>query len=163
MFRETHDPVPGSNPPLFSHPAQSFITAAVRPHQEAARALPGFFGMTSTDRNAFGAVAMPERSLPQRPGQIEWNLEYARAGQIFDFPDTREQVRLTQPFCLKAYRRPIATGGVMLLQAGHCLDPRPRAPLGRDPARLRGPDRQGAVPGAGRSGGIARGEPAPTK
>ncbi len=72
--------------------------------------------MTSTDRNSFGAVAMPERSLPQRPGQIEWNLEYARAGQIFDFPDTREQVRLTQPFCLKAYRRPIATGGVMLLK-----------------------------------------------
>jgi methyl-accepting chemotaxis protein len=116
MFRETHDLIPGSNPPLYTHPGQIFITAAARPHQEAARQLPGFFGMTCTDRNAFGAVAMPERSLAQRPGEIEWNLEHARAGQIFDFPDTREQVRMTQPFCLKAYRRLIATGGVMLLK-----------------------------------------------
>jgi len=116
MFDETYTPVAGSNPPLFTHPVQPFITAAARPWQEKARALPGFFGMTCTDRNAFGAVAMPERSLPQRPGEIEWNLEYARAGQMFNFPDTREQCRTTQPFCLKAYRRPIATGGVMLLK-----------------------------------------------
>ncbi|MBO9671713.1 MAG: chemotaxis protein [Sphingobium sp.] len=116
MLRNTYDLIPGSNPPLHAHPAQAFVTEAARPHQEAARKLPGFFGMTCTDRNSFGAVAMPERSLAQRPGEIEWNLEYARAGQIFDFPDTREQVGLTQPFCLKAYRRPIATGGVMLLK-----------------------------------------------
>ena len=116
MLRETHDLIPGSNPPLYAHPMQRFITEAARPHQEAARQLPGFFGMTCTDRNAFGAVAMPERSLTQRPGEIEWNLEYARAGQIFDFPDTRDQVKLTQPFCLKAYRRPVATGGAMLLK-----------------------------------------------
>ena len=116
MFRDTHDLIPGSNPPLYKHPIQPAITEAARPHQEAARKLPGFFGMTCTDRHSFGAVAMPERSLAQRPGEIEWNLEYARAGQIFDFPDTREQTRMTQPFCLKAYRRPIATGGVMLLK-----------------------------------------------
>ena len=116
MFSDNYDLIPASNPPLHTHPAQKFITEAARPHQEAARQLPGFFGMTCTDRNAYGAVAMPERSLAQRPGEIEWNLEYARAGQIFDFPDTREQVKMTQPFCLKAYRRPIATGGVMLLK-----------------------------------------------
>jgi methyl-accepting chemotaxis protein len=117
MFSEDYAPVPGSEPPLFTHPAQPFITAAARPWQEKARALPGFFGMTCTDRNAYGAVAMPERSLPQRPGETEWNLEYSRAGQIYNFQDTRDQVKLTQPFCLKAYRRPIATtGGVMLLK-----------------------------------------------
>jgi len=116
MFDESYAPVRDSNPPLFTHPVQPIITRAARPWQEKARDLPGFFGMTCTDRNAFGAVAMPERSLPQRPGEIEWNLEYARAGQIFNFPDTREQCRTTQPFCLKAYRRPIATGGVMLLK-----------------------------------------------
>lgn len=116
MFEERYAPVPESDPPLFTHPAQPFVTRAARPWQERARALPGFFGMTCTDRNAFGAVAMPERSLAQRAGEIEWNLEYARAGQMFNFADTREQCRLTQPFCLKAYRRPIATGGVMLLK-----------------------------------------------
>jgi methyl-accepting chemotaxis protein len=116
MFGEYYAPIPGSDPPLFAHPIQNVITRAARPWQEQARSLPGFFGMTCTDRNAFGAVAMPERSLPQRPGETEWNLEHARAGQIFDFPDTREQVLLTQPFCLKAYRRPVATGGVVLLK-----------------------------------------------
>jgi len=116
MFSDNYDPVPRSNPPLFTHAAQAIVTRAARPWQERARTLPGFFGMSCTDRNAFGAVAMPERSLAQRHGQTDWNLEYARAGQIFDFQDTREQCRLTQPFCLKAYRRPIATGGVMLLK-----------------------------------------------
>jgi len=116
MMSETYPPVPGSNPPLFAHPIQPFITRAARPHQEAARTLPGFFGMTCTDRNAYGAVAMPERSLAQRPGQIDWNLEYARAGQMFDYADTRAQAKLTQSFCLKAYRRPMATGGVKLLK-----------------------------------------------
>ena len=116
VLGDGYEPVRDSNPPLFSHPAQALVTAAARPWQEKARALPGFFGMTCTDRNAFGAVAMPERSLPQRPGQTEWNLENARAGQMFDFHDTREHARMTQPFCLKAYRRPIATGGIMLLK-----------------------------------------------
>ena len=116
MFRDHYEPVPDSDPPLFAHPIQPFITKAARVWQERARELPGFFGMTCTDRNAFGAVAMPERSLPQRPGQTDWNLEYSRAGQIFNFQDTREQARMTQPFCLKAYRRPVATGGVMLLK-----------------------------------------------
>jgi methyl-accepting chemotaxis protein len=116
VLSDKYEPVQGSNPPLFSHPVQALMTKAARPWQERARALPGFFGLTFTDRNAFGAVAMPERSLPQRPGEIDWNLENSRAGQIFNFQDTREQSRMTQPFCLKAYRRPIATGGVMLLK-----------------------------------------------
>ncbi|BAK65154.1 putative methyl-accepting chemotaxis protein [Sphingobium sp. SYK-6] len=116
MLSDHYEPVPGSDPPLYAHPAQPIITRAARPWQEKARSLPGFFGMSCTDRNAFGAVAMPERSLPQRPGEIDWNLEYSRAGQIFNFSDTRDQCQMTQPFCLKAYRRPVATGGVMLLK-----------------------------------------------
>ena len=35
---------------------------------------------------------------------------------MFDFPDTREQCRITQPFCIKAYRRPTAEGQVVLLK-----------------------------------------------
>jgi methyl-accepting chemotaxis protein len=116
MVSDDYEPLRDSDPPLFTHPVQQIITRAARPWQEQARALPGFFGMTCTDRNAYGAVAMPERSLPQRPGETDWNLEYARAGQMFNFQDTRDQAKLTQPFALKAYRRPIATGGVMLLK-----------------------------------------------
>ena len=72
--------------------------------------------MTFTDRNAFGAVAMPERAHAQRPGQDDWNAEHARQGMIFEFQDTREQCRTTQPFCIKAYRRQVAGGGVVLLK-----------------------------------------------
>jgi methyl-accepting chemotaxis protein len=116
LFSEHYAQVPGTNPPLFSHPAQRVIESAARPHQEKARAHEGFFGMTFSDRNAFGAVAMPERAHPQRRDDDAWNAEYARQGMIFDFPETREQCRTTEPFLLKAYRRRLADGGVVLLK-----------------------------------------------
>ncbi|WP_336958218.1 methyl-accepting chemotaxis protein [Sphingobium aquiterrae] len=116
LFSDHYQPIPGTNPPQFAHPAQPFITPAARPHQEAARALTGFFGMTFTDRNAFGAVAMPERSQTQRPGEDAWNAEHSRAGLVFDDATTREQCRTMRPFMLKAYRRPLAGGGVVLLK-----------------------------------------------
>jgi methyl-accepting chemotaxis protein len=116
LFSDHYAPIPGTDPVLYTHPVQPFITPAARPHQEEARGFPGFFGMTFTDRNAFGAVAMPERSNAQRPGEDAWNAEYARAGLVFDFADTIEQCRTTEPFCLKAYRRQVAGGGVVLLK-----------------------------------------------
>lgn len=116
ILSDRYTPVPGSNPPLFTHPAQALLTRLARPHQERARQLRGFFGMSFTDRNSFGAVAMPERSLPQRPDDPAWNQEYSRAGLIYTFPETRTQVRTETPFCLKAYRRPVTQGGVILLK-----------------------------------------------
>ena len=116
IFGETYAPVEGSDPALFTHPVMGVLTRLARPHQEAARALPGFFGMSLTDRNCFGAVAMPERSKPQRAGDRAWNAEFSRAGMFFNLPDTAEQVKITAPFCLKAYRRPLANGGVVLLK-----------------------------------------------
>jgi methyl-accepting chemotaxis protein len=116
VMSERYAPVEGTDPPLFTHPVMTALTALARPHQEAARALPGFFGMSFTDRNCFGAVAMPERSQPQRPGDRAWNAEHSRNGVFFHFPETAVQVRITQPFCLKAYRRPVEGGGVVLLK-----------------------------------------------
>ena len=72
--------------------------------------------MTFTDRNGFGAVAMPERAHPQRPGDDDWNAEHSRQGLIFDFPETQAQCKITDPFCLKAYRRATAGGDVVLLK-----------------------------------------------
>ena len=116
ILSDAYSPVEGSDPPLFTHPAMALITTLARPHQEAARKFRGFFGMSFTDRRCFGAVAMPERSLPQRSGQRAWNEEHSRAGLFFHFPDTAQQVKITKPFCLKAYRRPLADGGVVLLK-----------------------------------------------
>lgn len=116
VLSDNYSPVPGSDPPTFTHPAQALLTRLARPHQERARQLPGFFGMSFTDRNCFGAVAMPERSLPQRYGDRAWNAEYSRAGLIYTYPETKIQVRTETPFCLKAYRRPLTNGGVVLLK-----------------------------------------------
>src|SRR3569623_3256686 len=116
LFSEDYAQIPGSNPPLFTHPVQRVILPAARAYQENARGYDGFFGMTFTDRIVFGAVAMPERAHPQRPGDDAWNAEHSRQGLIFDFPDTREQCTITEPFCLKAYRRSTASGGVLLLK-----------------------------------------------
>jgi len=116
LFSETYMPIPETQPVQYSHPVQPVLIPAARAQQERARAFPGLFGMTFTDRNSFGAVAMPERSHPQRSGDDNWNFEYSRQGLIFDFPDTREQCRITQPFCIKAYRRLNAAGEVILLK-----------------------------------------------
>ena len=116
IFSDYYAPVHGTNPPLFTHPVQAAMLPAARAAQEKARGFAGLFGMTFTDRNAFGAVAMPERAQPQRPGDINWNLEHSRQGVMFDFPDTREQAKITQPFCIKAYRRLTAEGEVILLK-----------------------------------------------
>jgi methyl-accepting chemotaxis protein len=116
IFSDHYAPIPGSDPILYTHPVQRLMIPVARIEQEKARSFKGLFGMTFTDRNAFGAVAMPERAQPQRPGNISWNLEYSRQGAIFDFPDTREQSRVTQPFFIKAYRRLTANGDVVLLK-----------------------------------------------
>jgi methyl-accepting chemotaxis protein len=116
VLSQDYTPVIGSDPPLFTHTAMALLTRLARPHQERARTLPGFFGMSFTDRNCFGAVAMPERSQRQRPGEVVWNCEHARAGMFFNFPETATQVRTETPFCLKAYRRPVTGGGVILLK-----------------------------------------------
>jgi methyl-accepting chemotaxis protein len=116
VFSDHPMPISGTNPPQYSHAVQDVMLPAARAQQDKARAFAGLFGMTFTDRNAFGAIAMPERAYPQRPGDDKWNAEYSRQGLIFDFPDTREQCRITQPFCIKAYRRLTAAGDVILLK-----------------------------------------------
>lgn len=116
LFSEDYALVAGSSPAQYTHPVQRFIIPAARPHQEAARRHKGFFGMTFTDRNGYGAVAMPERAHPQQAGDDAWNAEHSRQGLIFDFPETQAQCKITDPFCLKAYRRATADGGVLLLK-----------------------------------------------
>ena len=113
---EHYRPIPGSDPAQFDHPIVSSLVAAIRPHQEEARKLTGFFGMTMTDRNTYGAVQMPERSQPRRHDDPVWNSEYSRNLQFFDYEDQRVQCKTTQPFLIKAYRRPVAGKGVMLLK-----------------------------------------------
>ncbi|MDO7835691.1 methyl-accepting chemotaxis protein [Sphingobium sp. HBC34] len=116
IFNEHYVPIAGANPPLFTHPVQDVMLPAARAAQEKARAFSGLFGMTFTDRNAFGAVAMPERAQPQRPGNINWNLEYSRQGLIFEGDDTRSECLTVKPFRIKAYRRLTADGEVILLK-----------------------------------------------
>ncbi|MFZ2995439.1 methyl-accepting chemotaxis protein [Sphingobium sp.] len=116
LFSEDYAPIPGTSPPQYSHPVQAAMLPTARARQELARQYSGLFGMTFTDRNAYGAIAMPERAQPQRPGDDVWNAEHSRQGLIFDFPDTRAQAKTTQPFCIKAYRRLTADGTVILLK-----------------------------------------------
>jgi methyl-accepting chemotaxis protein len=116
LFDMTYTPVPGSDPPCFDHPAVPFFTAAARPHQEAAaRTLPGLFGLSLSDRGCFSAVQMPERSQPRRDDP-QWNAEWSRVGRIFDDPVQQRECRTTQPFRIKAYRRRLASGEVLLLK-----------------------------------------------
>ena len=115
LFSEQYQPIAGTDPVQYDHPATARLVAAARPFQDRARTLPGFFGMTLTDRNTFGAVQMPERSQPRRD-DAAWNAEYSRHQIFFDYEDQRIQCRMSKPFWLKAYRRPVTGGGVRLLK-----------------------------------------------
>ncbi|HEX8447169.1 MAG TPA: methyl-accepting chemotaxis protein [Sphingomonas sp.] len=115
FFGETYEPVLGSNPPIFRHPCMPVLATAMRPFQERARDLPGFFGMSLSDRRCFSAVQMPERAQPQRDDPI-WNAEWSREGAIFSDAHQRPLCETTAPFRIKAYRRALADGGVMLLK-----------------------------------------------
>jgi len=61
-------------------------------------------------------VAVVSLAQKKRPAQDDWNAEHARQGMIFEYQDTREQCRIAEPFCIKAYRRSVAGGGVVLLK-----------------------------------------------
>ena len=115
LYRASYAPLAGSDPPAFEHPSTAMLKPAARLLQERARALPGFFGMSFTDRNGYGAVQMPERSLPRRADPV-WNAEYSREGMMFEDEVQRQQNATTEAFRIKAYRRGVAGGGVILLK-----------------------------------------------
>lgn len=123
LFSDIYTPVPGTNPQQYDHSAEVRLVSAARPIQEVARALPGFFGMTWTDRNTYTAVQMAERSLPQRL-DVAWNQQFSRhkqmltevGRQVLSYQDMRKACATTQPFIIKAYRRPLENGTVLLLK-----------------------------------------------
>ncbi len=96
---------PATQPaPLHASRAALPTTEAARfQHQEAARKLPGFFRHDLHRPQRLWRVRQPERLIAQRQREVEWNLEHARAGQIFDF--SRHATRSDDAaLCLKAYR-----------------------------------------------------------
>jgi len=115
FFSQTYDPVPGSKPPIFRHPSMPIVAAGMRASQDQARSLPGLFGMSISDRNCLSVVQMPERAQPQRDDPA-WNAEWSREGMIFSDPVQKALCETTAPFRIKAYRRPLSGGGVMLLK-----------------------------------------------
>ena len=115
LFAADYRPVPGTNPPLFDHASMPVMAVALGPWFERLRRLPGFFGMSVSDRRCFTAAIMPERALPQRSDPA-WNAEWSRQGRIFDDAFQQAQCASTARFRVKAYRRPVEGGGVVLLK-----------------------------------------------
>jgi len=116
LFTDRYDPVVGTDPPLFRHPGQPLLQRAAVVWQERARHLPGLFDLNCLDRNAFSAVALPERSQTQRPGAFDWNSEHCRAGQLFNVPHMRALALTAQPFAVRTNRRTLASGATLLLK-----------------------------------------------
>jgi methyl-accepting chemotaxis protein len=116
LFDGQYVPIAKSDPQLFTHPAEAFVITPAREWQERALALPGFFDLSCLDRNAFCAAAMPDRSRPQRSGDIEWNREHSRQGRLFNLPHIRQMAGLEQPFAVRASHHPMPGGGALLLK-----------------------------------------------
>ena len=119
FFSDQYTPVPFTNPQCHTHPAMPLLLEAMTPWFDPARRLPGFFGMSLSDRNCFTPVIMPERAQPQS-ADPQWNEEWCRQGRIFDHPFHKPDCISTMRFRVQAYRRPIVDGGVMLLKQILC-------------------------------------------
>ncbi|WP_293856712.1 methyl-accepting chemotaxis protein [uncultured Alsobacter sp.] len=77
--------IAGTDPIQYATPALPFYEEVLPPILERFRRLcPEREFLTVCDRNAYAPVHEPDASLPQRPGETEWNDLHARNRRIFE-------------------------------------------------------------------------------
>ncbi|MCW2367140.1 methyl-accepting chemotaxis protein [Sphingobium sp. B7D2B] len=110
IFTDDYEPLAGSNPPLFSHPAQTLIARIAAGWREGARQLPGPVGFNCLDRNAFCALALSIQGMEQPSAALEPASDQGQQGQMLNAPHMRALARNTRPFTVRTSRRPLAQG-----------------------------------------------------
>jgi methyl-accepting chemotaxis protein len=70
----------------------------------------------AVDRNGFIPVHHPQYSLPQRPGDPDWNPAFSRDRRIFDDRAGIMAARSTRPFLVQSYLRDMGPAGSELMR-----------------------------------------------
>lgn len=116
MFDNHYEPIAGTNPVQYDKPYLAALEQELWPIQEpllAADQRMVFCG--AVDRNAYLPVHNKKYSLPQRPGETEWNTANSRNKRIFDDRAGLSAARNTRPYMIQYYPRDMGGGHIFMM------------------------------------------------
>lgn len=108
---------PGTYPPQFTTRALARLERWLSSLQEDLKgADPRIVFCCAVDRNGYLPVHNFEYSKPQRPDDAVWNTAHVRNRRMFDDRAGLTCARSTQPCMIRAYRRDMGAGQVVVLK-----------------------------------------------
>ena len=105
VFDTAYRPIPGSQPPRFDVGFNAFADHYIRPILDEVKASdPRIEGSVCSDNNGYLVTHVSERSLPPRPGDVDWNDLHCRNRRIFLDSATARAIASDAPFMMSVYQ-----------------------------------------------------------
>ncbi len=115
LFSSHYEPIAGTNPQQFRHPAPAHLEPVMQPLQRQLASLDGAFSMSLNDRNRYVTVHMPNMSQ-QQSNNLDWNDQHCRNMRIFDDVTDFAAANNRAPFILQTFRRSLGEGKTLLVK-----------------------------------------------
>ncbi|WP_332683463.1 methyl-accepting chemotaxis protein [Bosea sp. (in: a-proteobacteria)] len=117
LFDTDYAALPDTEPRQFTNRALPVLQAILPPAlAEALRSDSRLVFTVAIDRNGYIPVHHPQYSLPQRPGDRDWDPAYSRDRRIFDDRAGIMAARSTRPFLVQSYHRDMGEAGTQLMR-----------------------------------------------
>jgi methyl-accepting chemotaxis protein len=114
LFDNNYVPVEGSTPAQYTTRFLALLEQVLPPIQNPYYdANPNMTLCSAIDRNGYIPVHRPKHSLPQRPGDPEWNERNCRHRRIYNDPMRLTGARSTRPYTIQQFKH--GRDGEMLL------------------------------------------------
>jgi len=106
LFDNNYVPIAGTDPVQYRTRFLDLLEQVLPPIQDPVRESDRRMTLCAAiDRNGYLPVHRPNHSLPQRPGQREWNNHTCRNRRIYDDPARLAAARNTRPYLIQQYPR----------------------------------------------------------
>lgn len=116
MFNNQYEPIPGTNPQQFETGYVAALEQELWPIQEPLLSTDSrMVFCAAVDRNAYLPVHNKKYSLPQRPGEPEWNTGNCRNKRVFDDRAGLSAARNTRPYMIQYYPRDMGGGQIVMM------------------------------------------------
>lgn len=117
LFDNEYVPIEGTNPVQYRTRSIDLLDRVVPPILEAALASDTrMLACTPIDRNCFVAVNNKKTSLPQRPGDVEWNNKNSRNCRFYDDRASLSAARNYRPYLIQVYPRDLGSGNIVMMR-----------------------------------------------
>lgn len=116
MFNNQYEPIPGTNPQQYETGYVAALEQELWPIQEPLLSTDSrMVFCAAVDRNAYLPVHNKKYSLPQRPGEPEWNTANSRNKRVFDDRAGLSAARNTRPYMIQYYPRDMGGGQIVMM------------------------------------------------